>query len=61
MPEDTCAPRIASLSEQAKALERRASELATQQDDDDQPERARTADLHAPTYATRSTTATPSA
>jgi site-specific DNA recombinase len=26
MPEDTCAPRIASLSEQAKALETRASE-----------------------------------
>src|SRR6202034_3909513 len=46
MPEDTCAPRIASLSEQAKALERRASELATQ-DDDEQPERASTADLGA--------------
>ncbi len=45
MPEDTCAPRIASLSEQAKALERRASELATQQDDDEQPERASAADL----------------
>ena len=30
MPEDTCAPRIASLSEQAKALESRASELAAQ-------------------------------
>jgi site-specific DNA recombinase len=47
MPEDTCAPRIASLSEQAKALERRASELATQQDDDEQPERASAADLDA--------------
>ncbi len=46
MPEDTCAPRIASLSEQAKALETRASELAAQ-DDDEQPERATTADLDA--------------
>lgn len=46
MPEDTCAPRIASLSEQAKALERRASELATQQDDE-QPERVSAADLDA--------------
>jgi hypothetical protein len=47
MPEDTCAPRVANLSEQAKALERRASELATQQDDDEQPERASAADLDA--------------
>jgi hypothetical protein len=47
MPEDTCAPRIASLSEQAKALERRASELATQQDDEEQPERLSAADLDA--------------
>jgi site-specific DNA recombinase len=46
MPEDTCAPRIASLSEQAKALETRASELAAQ-DDDEQPERAAAADLDA--------------
>jgi site-specific DNA recombinase len=46
MPEDTCAPRIASLSEQAKALESRAAELAAQQDDE-QPERATTADLDA--------------
>jgi hypothetical protein len=29
MPEDTCAPRIAALGEQTKALEARASELAT--------------------------------
>lgn len=28
MPEDTCAPRIAALGEQTKALEARASELA---------------------------------
>jgi hypothetical protein len=28
MPEDTCAPRIAALSEHAKALEARATELA---------------------------------
>ena len=28
MPEDTCAPRIATLTEETKALERRASELA---------------------------------
>ena len=47
MPEDTCAPRIASLSEQAKALERRASELAAQQDDDEKPERVSAADLDA--------------
>jgi site-specific DNA recombinase len=47
MPEDTCPPRIASLSEQAKALERRASELAKQQDDDEQSERASVADLDA--------------
>jgi site-specific DNA recombinase len=46
MPEDTCAPRIASLSEQAKALERRASELPTLEDDE-QPERANAADLDA--------------
>jgi site-specific DNA recombinase len=45
MPEDTCAPRIATLSEQAKALERRASELAAQQDDDEHPERVSAADL----------------
>jgi len=29
IPEDTCAPRIAALGEQTKALEARASELAT--------------------------------
>ncbi len=46
MPEDTCAPRIATLSEQAKALESRASELAAQHDDE-QPERATDADLDA--------------
>src|SRR6202167_4837364 len=32
MPEDTCAPRIAAFSEQAKALEARASELASLSD-----------------------------
>jgi hypothetical protein len=47
MPEDTCAPRIATLSEQAKALERRASELIAQQDDDEQAERVSAADLDA--------------
>ena len=47
MPEDTCAPRIASLSEQAKALERHASELAAQQDDDEKSERVSAADLDA--------------
>ena len=47
MPEDTCAPRIANLSEQAKALERHASELAAQQDDDEHPERVSAADLAA--------------
>jgi site-specific DNA recombinase len=46
MPEDTCAPRIASLSEQAKALESMAGELAGH-DDDEQPERATTVDLDA--------------
>jgi len=45
MPEDTCAPRIAALAEEAKALEHRASELATLQDDDEQPERTTPADL----------------
>jgi site-specific DNA recombinase len=46
MPEDTCAPRIASLSQQAKALETHAAELAARQDDE-QPERANAADLDA--------------
>jgi site-specific DNA recombinase len=44
MPEDTCAPRIAALNDQAKALESHASELAAHQDDE-QPERASTAEL----------------
>jgi hypothetical protein len=44
MPEDICAPRIASLSEQAKGLETRASELATL-NDDEQPERTTPAEL----------------
>jgi hypothetical protein len=47
MPEETCAPRIASLNEQAKTLEHHASELAAHQDDEEQPERANTADLDA--------------
>lgn len=46
MPEDTCAPRLACLNEQANALQRRASELATQQDDE-QPERTDAAELNA--------------
>jgi len=46
MPEDTCTPRIASLNEQAKALERRASELATLEDAE-QPERTNAAELDA--------------
>jgi hypothetical protein len=46
MPEDTCAPRIATLSNEAKALEARASELSTQ-DDQEQPERATSDDLDA--------------
>ncbi len=46
MPEDTCAPRIASLGEQAKALEGRAADLAAAEDDE-QPERANTAELDA--------------
>ena len=45
MPENTCAPRIAALAEEAKALEGRASELATLQDDTEQPDRTTTADL----------------
>jgi site-specific DNA recombinase len=45
MPEDTCAPRIAALAEEAKALEGRASELATLQDDTEQPDRTTPADL----------------
>jgi len=46
MPEDTCAPRIASLSEQVKSLENRAAELAARQDDE-HLEHATTADLDA--------------
>jgi site-specific DNA recombinase len=46
MPEDTCAPRIASLGEQIKALEGRAADLAAVEDDE-QPERANTAELDA--------------
>jgi site-specific DNA recombinase len=46
MPEETCAPRIAALAEEAKALERRAGELATL-NDDTQPERTNAADLEA--------------
>jgi site-specific DNA recombinase len=46
MPEDTCAPRIAALSEEAKALEARAAELAAHEDDE-QPERTTPADLDA--------------
>jgi hypothetical protein len=45
MPEDTCAPRLAALSEQAKALEGRAAELATRAEDTEQPERITRADL----------------
>lgn len=40
MPEDTCAPRIATLDEQAKTFECRVSELATLADDDE-PRRER--------------------
>jgi len=48
MPEDICAPRIAALGEQAKALEGRAAELAAAADDDtEQPERVTPADLDA--------------
>ncbi len=46
MPEETCAPRIASLSEQAKALEGRASELAAREDEE-QHERISDEDLDA--------------
>jgi site-specific DNA recombinase len=46
MPEDTCAPRIASLGEQVKALEGRAADLAAAEDDE-QPERVNTAELDA--------------
>jgi site-specific DNA recombinase len=46
MPEDTCAPRIAALAEQAKTLEARASELAAHQDEPP-PERATATDLDA--------------
>jgi site-specific DNA recombinase len=47
MPENTCAPRIAALAEEAKALEGRASELATLQDNTEQPERTTPGDLDA--------------
>ncbi len=46
MPEDTCAPRIAALSEQAKALEARASELASLSNSEP-AERVSAADLDA--------------
>lgn len=46
MPEDTCAPRIAALSEQAKALEARASELAVLSDSEP-AQRVTSADLDA--------------
>lgn len=51
MPEETCAPRIAALAEEAKALEARASELAHQ--DDEQPERASSSDLDALRHSLR--------
>jgi site-specific DNA recombinase len=44
MPEDTCAPRIAALSQEAKALEARANELEAQ-NDEQQSERATSSDL----------------
>ena len=47
MPEDTCAPRLAALGEQAKALEGRAAELAAAADDTEHPERVTPADLDA--------------
>jgi hypothetical protein len=47
MPEDTCAPRLAALGEQAKALEGRAAELAAIAEDTEQPERITRADLDA--------------
>jgi hypothetical protein len=47
MPENTCAPRLAALSEQAKALEGRAAELAAAADDTEHPERVTPADLDA--------------
>ncbi len=46
MPEDTCAPRIAALNEQAKALESRASELASLSDSEP-AQRVSAADLDA--------------
>ena len=46
MPEDTCAPRIATLNEQAKALEARASELASLSDSEP-AQRVSAADLDA--------------
>jgi hypothetical protein len=45
MPEETCAPRVASLTEQATALERRISELAAHEDE--QPERTNATELDA--------------
>lgn len=44
MPEDTCAPRIAALTEQAKTLEAHAAELAAQAQEQP-PERASSTDL----------------
>ena len=46
MPEDTCAPRLAALNEQAKGLQARASELSVL-DEAERPERATDDDLQA--------------
>jgi hypothetical protein len=61
MPEDTCAPRIASLSEQAKALERRASDSPPSKTTTSSPSAPTppTSTRYAVTYTPRSTTATP--
>jgi hypothetical protein len=46
MPEDTCAPRLAALNEQAKGLQARASELSVL-DHAERPQRATDDDLQA--------------
>jgi site-specific DNA recombinase len=45
MPEDICAPRLATLGEQAKSLQARAAQLAALNEQPDTPQRTTPADL----------------
>jgi hypothetical protein len=61
MPEDTCAPRIHALSEQTKALEARASELAALADSEPSASARPTSTRSAAEFVPRWTTAAPCA